>query len=200
MIATYRKTLGPWHSETATAINNLAWLRLSQQDWAEARRLFKEATDVHVHRFGFEDRVGNLEGAQEATVASARHVFLGQIQAAYELSLREKAQAAPLRDEGFRAAQWASQTAAGTALRRMSLRFAVGDQNREKGDLARLVRERQDLLDKIAQLDKRLIGAASDPPTKGPARRRENAGGKRWHWPRQGCGLSIATCQRTTRR
>ena len=80
VIATYRSTLGPWHSETATAINNLAWLRVTQRDWAEARRLFKEAADIHVHRFAFEDRVDNLEGAQEATVASARHVFLGQIQ------------------------------------------------------------------------------------------------------------------------
>ena len=34
---------------------------------------------------------------------------------------------------------------------------------RGKGDFAGLVRERQDLLDRMAQLDKRLIGAASDP-------------------------------------
>src|SRR5262249_31952181 len=140
VIPTYRKTLGPWHSETANAINNLAWLRLTQQDWIHARELFKEAADIVVHRFAYEDRVRNLEGAQEATVASARPVFLGHIRAAFELSRRERGQAASLRDEAFRSAQWASQTAAGTALRRMSLRFAIGEQNRENDDLFKLVR------------------------------------------------------------
>jgi tetratricopeptide (TPR) repeat protein len=174
VIATYRKTLGPWHSETANAINNLAWLRSTQQDWTHARELFKEAAHILVHRFAYEDRVRNLEGAQEATVASARPVFLGHVRAAFELFLREKAQAASLRDEAFRSAQWASQTAAGTALRRMSLRFAIGEQNREKGDLFKLVRERQDLLVTIAQLDKRLIGAASDPDQKTTGEQRED--------------------------
>lgn len=56
-----------------------------------------------------------------------------------------------LRDEAFQAAQWALATSAGTALSQLGARFAAGD-----GDLARLVRDRQDLVEAWRVRDRRI--------------------------------------------
>jgi hypothetical protein len=53
--------------------------------------------------------------------------------------------------EAFEVAQWAGRTAAGVALAQMAARRAAG-----KGDLARLIRERQDLAAEAAGTDTRL--------------------------------------------
>ena len=57
-----------------------------------------------------------------------------------------------LRDEAFQAAQWALATSAGAALAQLGVRFAAGD-----GDLARLVRERQDLVETWRGKDRRVL-------------------------------------------
>lgn len=75
---------------------------------------------------------------------------------------------AALRDEAFQAAQWALATSAGTALAQLGVRFAAGD-----GDLARLVRERQDLVESWRAKDRRvlqLLGRAGAEPEAEAAR------------------------------
>jgi CHAT domain-containing protein len=57
-----------------------------------------------------------------------------------------------LRDEAFQAAQWALATSAGAALAQLGVRFAAGD-----GALARLVRERQDLVETWRAKDRRVL-------------------------------------------
>jgi hypothetical protein len=162
-IATLRKTLGPWHNLIATAVNNLAWLRHSESNPTEAVKLFREAADIEVHRFMNEDRIGNLEGAQSETVSHAHHVFFGYVDAAYDLAQADAVQKSSLTEESFRMWQWALQSAAGTALNRMSARFATIGGSQSKDQLSKLVREHQDLSAKLAALDRRIVDAASDP-------------------------------------
>jgi hypothetical protein len=64
-----------------------------------------------------------------------------------------------LREETFIAAQWMAQTSAGAALAQMAARFATSE-----GELARLVREQQNLLAQWQQLDRQIVAAKSSPP------------------------------------
>ncbi|MBL8575453.1 MAG: CHAT domain-containing protein [Hyphomicrobiaceae bacterium] len=59
-----------------------------------------------------------------------------------------------LRAEAFEAAQWALSTSAGAAVAQMSARFASGSD-----ELATLVRQRQDLVDRYRGLDRKLVEA-----------------------------------------
>jgi hypothetical protein len=60
-------------------------------------------------------------------------------------------------EEAFEAAQWATQSAAASALGQMASRFAAGS-----GALAGLVREQQDLANQRRELDRSLIAQMSD--------------------------------------
>jgi CHAT domain-containing protein len=68
------------------------------------------------------------------------------------------AEAAALRDEAYQAAQRAMASAAAGALSQLGARFAAGD-----GDLARAVRERQDLAQAVARLDREITQARATP-------------------------------------
>lgn len=59
-----------------------------------------------------------------------------------------------LMNRAFVSAQWAMSTAAATALAKTAARFAAGD-----GEMARTVRARQDMVEEIAALDRRLAQA-----------------------------------------
>jgi CHAT domain-containing protein len=63
-----------------------------------------------------------------------------------------------LRDEAFQAAQWALATSAGAALAQLGARFAAGD-----GDLAKLVRDRQDLVETWRAKDRRVLQLLGRP-------------------------------------
>jgi CHAT domain-containing protein len=71
-----------------------------------------------------------------------------------------------LSEETFQAAEWIGQNAAGIALAQMASRFSRGE-----GDLARLVREQQDIRDQWQQIDKQLVATLALPP---PQRNAEN--------------------------
>ena len=77
------------------------------------------------------------------------------LRAAARAVYRAKADGAEGREEGFELAQWALQTGAGDALAQMSVRFAKGT-----GELAGLVRQRQDLIARRQGEVRRLDAAA----------------------------------------
>ena len=65
-------------------------------------------------------------------------------------------------EEAFEAAQWATQSAAASALGQMASRFAAGT-----GALAELVREQQDLANQRRGLDRALVAQMSGPDQRG---------------------------------
>jgi CHAT domain-containing protein/tetratricopeptide (TPR) repeat protein len=150
-LAIDEKSYGPGHPTVATRLNNLALLRANLEDWADAARLHRRAVPIMTAGGGRIDLVRATLGANSRNLrASARAVF------------RADAASPHARNEGFALAQWALQTGAADALAQMTARFAKGS-----GPLAALVRQRQDLLVRRQEEDKRLLAAvgAADAKT-----------------------------------
>jgi CHAT domain-containing protein len=133
--AIFEKSLGPNHPNVATALNNLALLRAERGDWTEAASLGQKAKPILTSRKTEEG--GDRSGLARTALAQNT----GALRAHARAMHRANADSATAREEGFELAQWALQTGAADALAQMSVRFAKG-----AGQLAAVVRERQDLI------------------------------------------------------
>ncbi len=139
----------------ATSLNNLAGLLEDQGQWLEAVALFRKAkpimTGAHT---GSEPERGGLG---KAVLAQNTGGLRAYARALYRAGASDFAN----RAEGFEAAQWALQNDAADALSAMAARFAKGGQ-----ELAKLVREQQDLLDAREAAYRRLDAAAGKADAK----------------------------------
>jgi CHAT domain-containing protein len=147
--------LGPQHLEVAATLNNLAKTHNAQGNYADALVHFRRAVNI---------LVGRTEVAQRATVGSGDAqsdpfgAFGGLALAAFNMSLQQPAMKETLADEAFAAAQGAGQTSTGAALAQMTARFATGNT-----ELAKIVREQQDLKAQWQALEKLLLTTLSKP-------------------------------------
>jgi tetratricopeptide (TPR) repeat protein len=148
------KNLGPDHPSVATSLNNLAVLQFVQADWAGAASYWQKSTDVIVRRARRGTTTTGLDGKDEAKRASFQ--FWGLIKATHRQAGAEPAQ---FSDKMFETAQWASATEAAQSVAQMAARGATGN-----GNLARIVRERQDLVGEWHVKDKALIAARTEAP------------------------------------
>ena len=153
------KALGREHPDVAGILNNLAWLYKSQGRFAEALEYVRRATNIHRARSG-RVRTTRSTGAREEQ-ASVRYVFLKHAKIAAGIVERDATQRPLLVAEAFEVGQLAKATSAAVAVARMGARFAAGDD-----DLARVVRDRQDAVDRLQRIDARLVKEASEPPEK----------------------------------
>jgi CHAT domain-containing protein/tetratricopeptide (TPR) repeat protein len=131
-IAIDEKSLGADHPNVAVYVSNLAVLRAKLGDWAEAARLHGRAVQIWTSAFG---RGSSRHGHRDARAAARALHRAGGSSA-----------------DGFLVAQWALQTGAAAALSQMAVRFAKGG-----GPLAAVVRQRQDLVAKRDEEEKRLL-------------------------------------------
>jgi len=140
----YERKFGPGHSYVANALVNIGLVQGLQRNWEESYESYKRAAAI------------KLKWELGAEIGRSQETFLGYVRAAINLAKKSPERREALRNEAFLMAQWAAQSAAGTALNRMSARFAAG------GDaLARLARQRQDLSQQWIRLDKALIASVS---------------------------------------
>ena len=143
---------GPEHPEVANDLIGLAVLRALRGDWSSAATLSRRAKLIIAER---------RPNGSNAGRDFARAALLVQSTTALRLSARAVHRESPnspaALDEGFELAQWALQNVAGEALAQMSVRFAKGE-----GLLARLIRERQDLIARRHDEMRRLYKAAGE--------------------------------------
>jgi CHAT domain-containing protein/Tfp pilus assembly protein PilF len=163
VLAIRKKVLGADHPDVGQSLNNLAVLSFAQRDWKTAAWYWHQSTDLIIRRLRRETGTVKTalvgEGKSEADRESYR--FRGLIKSTHRLAEADKAQPPQLAHDMFKTAQWAQSSEAAAAVAQMAARQAKGD-----GALARLVRERQDLLGEWRMRDKALISAQSQQPEK----------------------------------
>ena len=148
-LAIYEKSLGAEHPNVVIGLNNLAVLRAELRDWAQAASLHRRAKPAMTAT-----QTGEQGGDRSDPTRATLMANTWGLRAAARAVHRADADSAEAREEGFEFAQWALQTGAADALAQMALRFAKG-----AGPLARLVRQRQDLIARRQDADRRLLAA-----------------------------------------
>ena len=156
-LAIRRQALGPGHRDVAVALNNLAALLRKQGRVAEALAEIRAATDILA---GLADLEAGRRGGENLAAARAnrfgflRHVRLAGLMIADAPDRRDA-----LTAEAFRIGQRARASGTARAVANMAARFAAGDDA-----LAGLVRDRQDLANRLRALETALVKAVGRPP------------------------------------
>ncbi|HJU30761.1 MAG TPA: CHAT domain-containing tetratricopeptide repeat protein, partial [Hyphomicrobiaceae bacterium] len=189
-LAIFRTVLGGEHPDTALALQNHAVLLGDMGQYDRAEQSLKEAIAIDERLYGdtHDSTVAALntlvlqymeqqrwpaalEAARRAAAIAARLADRGKVQLPSERGQRSSiyrrlVQAAYTADstnidhlgEAFLAAQRALDTNAALALKQLAARYASGDDA-----LARLLRERQDLLEEGEENDRKLVAAVGKP-------------------------------------
>jgi tetratricopeptide (TPR) repeat protein/CHAT domain-containing protein len=162
--ATYRrviniieKSFGPEHPQAATAFNSLAVLAIKRRNWAQAADYLRRATEVIERRT--ERGFAGSDGSTKGEAVRVGSYFSGLIKATERIAPAGNADRAQQGQSVFEKAQWVQATEAAVSLTQMAARSAKGD-----SALAKLVRERQDLVGEWQVKDKQLIAAKSRLP------------------------------------
>lgn len=152
-LAIYEKSSGPEHPDVAQSLGNLAELAHAQGHWSDASNYWRLSTDIVKRRAERGLAAGPGEG-------EGRHSnFEGLVRATYRLTLQDPGAKVALATEMFEVVQWAESSEAAASIAQMSARSAKGSP-----ELARLLRERQDLVSEWETQDERLIAAKSQEP------------------------------------
>jgi hypothetical protein len=173
----YEKALPPGHPDLAQSLNNLAALYCVRHDWMAAANYARRATTTIIieraKRSAGSSEIGSADTTRrELSDRSSRGDPFGWlVLAAWSLAEQQPSQRATLSEESFIATQWTGQTAAGAALAQMASRLARGE-----GELSRLVREQQNLIELWQQLDKQIVAAHALPPERRNAAREAELG------------------------
>jgi tetratricopeptide (TPR) repeat protein len=154
------KAFGPDHQLVATSLNNLADNYYAEGNWEKAHELFGAAGDIVLKR---DTRSATPTGpggfelhSNQIVQAQIQRAFAGLVWAGWHLAQQRAERRAEIESQAFQAAQRSVQTSAAAALLQMAARQAKGE-----GELAGLVRRRQDLTSEWQRRDKDLVAALS---------------------------------------
>jgi CHAT domain-containing protein/tetratricopeptide (TPR) repeat protein len=157
-LAIREAALGNSHPDVAVALSSLAQHHLDLREWQEAYANFKRSYAIWLGRRSAMSGAPE-EGRRMESSSESINPYIGLVVTAYHL-----AESAPpnvalaLRAEAFEGGQWAGGAGASAAIARMATRVAAGG-----GQLGETVRERQDLADQVAAIDRALIALMSQP-------------------------------------
>jgi CHAT domain-containing protein/Tfp pilus assembly protein PilF len=173
-LAIREKALGRDHIDVARSLNNLADLYQRQNRFAEAEPIYRRALDIREHTVGPDhpdtvvslNNLASLYQAEGRTADAlpllARMMASGHAQLRMALPVLLDAQNKQLLppekafDEALDVIQRGAQSAAASAVNKLSVRLAAGSDH-----LAELVRRDQDLAGEADRLDKTIIAALS---------------------------------------
>src|SRR5262249_39599903 len=136
-------------------------------DWARAADLWRRSTGLIIRRVQRgtnnpgSSRGQPLTGKRKGEAEQSSHQFRGLVRTVHRLASEARGANADLSGKAFQAAQGAQSSEAAASLAQMAARQAKGDNT-----LARLARERQDLVGEWQTRDKMLIAAKSQSPDK----------------------------------
>ena len=161
-LAIRKRTLGPDHPDVGTSLSNLAALYFAQRDWMTAATYWRQSTELIIKRSNRSaDSVGEtLTGKAKSEVEQLSFQFFGLIKVVHQMTAKASPdQASNFARETFRLAQWARNSEAAESLALMAARAVKGNDV-----VARVARERQDLVREWQGKDRLLIAARSAPP------------------------------------
>lgn len=148
------EAFGPDNPDVAASLNNLGYIALEQSEWTRAADLFQRSFDTKIR---WSRRGGTaLERTKDGSTNELQ-TFIGLIKAAFRVTSRDKARYDEFVGATFSRAQSATGSEAAASLAQMAARLATGE-----ADLARIVRERQDLIGEWRDRDRELIKAAGE--------------------------------------
>jgi CHAT domain-containing protein/tetratricopeptide (TPR) repeat protein len=157
-LAIREAALGANHPDLAVSLNNLAQYHQDLRQWKDAYAISKRSYAIWLARRSAMSGAAD-EGRPIEIRSSAINPYLGIAIAAYHMAEGAPTEVAlALRAEAFEAAQWTGSASASAAIARMAARAAAGG-----GRLGEVVRERQDLVDQAAAIDRTLIAYMSQP-------------------------------------
>ena len=149
-LALFEGALGPSHPKVATVLNNLAGTLFLRKKFDEALAMARRASNILRLRF---ERVGDPRTSGLVDEQRAREAdFLFHVRLLFHLGNQDGYDQEALRAEAFELAQLARTSTTARALARMGARFATGSD-----DLAELVRQRQDALERWRRIDSALV-------------------------------------------
>lgn len=151
-LALQEKALGHDHPDVATTLMNLAQRHVARKESGPALEHFRRASGIHRTRAIRNSASQTRGGLSEQR--SIRDVFLWHLVATLWRQADDPAARDGLVREGFEAGQLANATSAATAIARMAARLATGDDA-----LARMIRERQDAVERWRRIDAALVKA-----------------------------------------
>jgi CHAT domain-containing protein/Tfp pilus assembly protein PilF len=149
--------LGEAHPDVANSFTNLGAHDLDLKNWQQAYDAFSAAASILIGRRTTE--AGETPTSGDLKIHADTNPFPGLIVSASHLAeTSDRPKAITLRSQAFEAAQWIGDEQTARAIAGMSARIAAGS-----GDLSARVRERQDLNEQAAAVDKMLIALISQP-------------------------------------
>jgi CHAT domain-containing protein/Tfp pilus assembly protein PilF len=178
-LAIREKVLGDNNPNVATSLNNLAGLYTRQSRYADAKPLYKRALAIRETTLGPDHpRVADslndmvhfygIQGQYADAIPMAQHaVDIGRASPSLVLPVLAGAGREGLMteeaaiDDALTVVQRATQTSAATAVAKLALRLAAGNDR-----LAELVRSDQDLAKEAEALDAAIVTAASMEPSR----------------------------------
>ena len=149
---------GANHPEVARVLNELAALSVARGAPADAIAYSRKATATVLAHASVEDTGGRQPGETGGLIEQRGSYFEQHIASLAAAARARTEPTSTLGEEAFEVAQWASQTAAASAVQQLSPRFGA-----RNDALAALVRQRQDLAAYWRDRDKALILALSKP-------------------------------------
>jgi CHAT domain-containing protein/tetratricopeptide (TPR) repeat protein len=152
----YEKSFGFDHQYVGDVLRDLADVYFRQADWINAATYYERTIDIAIRRtrLGANAEAPALTTTVKSDVERANSQFRSLIKATYRLPGWEANPPPELAASMFRTAQWAQTSDAATSLAQMAARYAKGETT-----LARLVRERQDLVGEWQMREKGLLSA-----------------------------------------
>jgi len=154
-VAITEQALGPDHPDTAFAVRSLAMTHAAFGDLAQALHLHRRASrSIIAHALSFTQGIDRDDGDTAQSRGRLNHHFQSHIAALHRSVETGVEDEAVVREESFELAQRLGNNAAARALTQMTARAARG-----QGQLANLVRERQDLALRWKDADRRLLSA-----------------------------------------
>ena len=151
------------HPSVGLVLDNLAALHWEQGNWQKATNYLNRRTlqiARRTHR-GSQIIGQALTGKKKSEAEQSGLVFKAFAKSAYRLRQSSNKISSRLASRVFQAAQWATGSGAASSLAKMAVRQATG-----KPQLARLVRERQDLVDEWQKRNATRTRAVAQPPSK----------------------------------
>jgi CHAT domain-containing protein/tetratricopeptide (TPR) repeat protein len=142
------RVLGREHPDTLMSVNNLAALYFIQRDWSRAAEFWRRSTAGIAARTRRGALVTGVTGNKKGESQQLSWQFRGHVKAVYRLAQQGRSPDAATSFEMFQTAQWALSSEAAQSLAQMAARSAKGN-----GAIARLVRERQDLVAEWQRLE-----------------------------------------------
>jgi CHAT domain-containing protein/tetratricopeptide (TPR) repeat protein len=141
------------HPQRARLLQNLGMLYAVKKDWPKAVDFLHQALDIYRHaaRRGTQSVEGEISGLPGSDLASHKAAAGAYVNSAMKLMIEDRSRGVELVGQILEAAQ-EMPSAASVSLAQMSARRIKGD-----GPLAKLVRERQDLVLEWQARDKGLI-------------------------------------------